>query len=112
MAGRTRAVVAVARLSGDDLAAFVAASCDRSGVPVKVTDPGVVRSVTVLLTGTAAAAGGSRRRAGRSDTPDEIDPARIDAARSPLAGADGGVAEQSLHDGCLAGEVQVRPLSA
>ena len=50
-------MVAMARLSGDELAAFVAASCERSAVPVKVTDPLVVRSVTVLLTGTHSAAG-------------------------------------------------------
>lgn len=42
----------MARLSGDELAAFVAASCERSGVSVKVTDPWAVRTVTALLTGT------------------------------------------------------------
>ena len=50
-------MVAMARLSGDELAAFVATSCERSAVPVKVTDPLVVRSVTVLLTGMHGAAG-------------------------------------------------------
>ena len=44
-------MVAMARLSGEELAAFVAASCERSSVPLKVTDALVVRSVTVLLTG-------------------------------------------------------------
>lgn len=48
-------MVAMARLSGDELAAFVAASCERSAVPVKVTDALVLRSVTVLLTGTSIA---------------------------------------------------------
>ena len=46
----------MARLSGDELAAFVAASCERSAVSVKVTDPLVVRAVTVLLTGTPGSA--------------------------------------------------------
>jgi len=46
----------MARLSGDELAAFVAASCERSAVPLKVTDPLVVRSVRVLLTGTPGGA--------------------------------------------------------
>ena len=35
-------------LAGDELAAFVAASCERSGVPVKVTDPVVLEQVAVL----------------------------------------------------------------
>ena len=49
-------MVAMARLTGDDLAAFVAASCERSSVPLKVTDALVLRSVTVLLTGTHSTA--------------------------------------------------------
>jgi hypothetical protein len=36
---------------GFDLAAFVAASCERHGVPLKVTDAAVRSKVTVLLTG-------------------------------------------------------------
>ncbi len=102
----------MARLSGDELAAFVTASCQRSGVPVKVTDVLVVRSMTVLLTGAASAAGASRRAAVRSDAPHEINPARVEASRSLLPGSDGRVVEDRLDDRSLTAEVEVRPLSA
>ena len=50
-------------LSADELAAFVAASCARHGVPVKVTDLAALAVVATLLGGrdgrtTAAAVGG------------------------------------------------------
>ena len=102
----------MARLSGDDLAVFVTASCVRSGVPVKVTDALVVRSVVVLMTGTASAAGASRLAAVRSDAPHEISPGRIEASRSGLSGTDGGVVEDCFDDRSLTGEVEIRPLSA
>lgn len=38
-----------AGLSAEDLAAWVAKSCAAQGVPVKVTDPTVLRRVAVLL---------------------------------------------------------------
>jgi hypothetical protein len=43
----------MAGLSGEQLAAWVVASCERQGVPVKVTDSVVVSQVTVLLGGRA-----------------------------------------------------------
>lgn len=49
-------MVAMARLTGDELAAFVTASCERSAVSVKVTDSLVMRSVALLLTGTPGGA--------------------------------------------------------
>lgn len=63
MAGTSGGVGAMAGLSFDELAAFVAASCERSAVPVKVRDPRVIRDVAVLLGGRAgrhdaSAAGG------------------------------------------------------
>ena len=50
-------------LSGDEFAAWVAASCVRHGVPVKVADVGALAVVATLLQGrdsrpTAAAVGG------------------------------------------------------
>lgn len=51
MVGSTGGVVAVGRLTPEELAAFVAESCDRQGVPVKVTDARVVADVAVLLGG-------------------------------------------------------------
>ena len=42
------------RLSQQELRAWVEASCAQQGVPVKVTDPAVIASVSVLLTGRQA----------------------------------------------------------
>ena len=44
-------MVAMAGLSGDDLAAFVEESCVRSGVPRHVNDAAVMSRVAVLLLG-------------------------------------------------------------
>lgn len=38
-------------LSPDELAAWVAASCERHGVPVKIADPGALAMVATLLQG-------------------------------------------------------------
>lgn len=102
----------MARLTGDELAGFVAASCARSGVAVKVTDALVVVRVTVLLTGTAGAAGGSRGAAVHSDSPHKVSSGGFEASRSDGAGSDGHVIEDGFHDRGLAGEVEVGPLSA
>ena len=102
----------MARLSGEELAAFVVASCQRSGVAVKVTDELVVRTVTVLLTGNASDAGDSRHAAVWSDPPHEINPARVETSCSLLPGAYGRVVKDCFDDRGLTGEVEVRPLSA
>ena len=44
----------MAGLTPDQLAVFVAASCERQGVPVKVTDVRVLGSVATLLRGDGA----------------------------------------------------------
>lgn len=49
-------------LSGDELAAWVVASCERQGVPVKVTDAVVVSRVVVLLGGRGERAGSVAER--------------------------------------------------
>ena len=51
MAGAAGGVVrmGLSHLSEDELAAWVTASCAAQGVPVKVTDPTVVRRVGALL---------------------------------------------------------------
>ena len=41
----------MARLTSEQLAVFVAESCDRQGVPVKVTDVRVLADVATLLRG-------------------------------------------------------------
>jgi hypothetical protein len=43
------------RLTPEQLAAFVAESCDRQGVPVKVTDLRVLANVATLLRGDSRA---------------------------------------------------------
>ena len=100
----------MARLTGDDLAAFVAASCDRSGVPVKVTDRGAIGQVAVLL-----GRGGSpalRGTARPSDSPGQIDPAGIESVAALLDGGDGGAIEDGFDDGVLPGQVQPGPFAA
>lgn len=60
------------RVDPQEVAEWVSATCEAQGVPVRVTDPDVVRSVAVLLSGRAAgpqprgSAGGARRTAGQS----------------------------------------------
>ena len=73
-------VRAVAGLNGFDLAGFVALSCARSGVPVKVTDPGVVRDVVTLLSGSGVGHGGAVPTQARSDPPDRVDSVRVEEA--------------------------------
>lgn len=101
------------RLSGDALAAFVARSCERSGVPLKVSDPGSVRDVAVLLSGRAEPDGASRP-VGRtvSDSPGDLDAVRVEAATLDDSGCDGDVVDDGLHDGGLSSEVEGGPLSA
>ena len=74
MAGAAGGVDAMARLSGDELAAWVAASCARSGVPLRITDPVAIRDVVVLLQGRDGRHAAQRPAADRSssDPPDEI----------------------------------------
>ena len=106
-------VGAMARLSDEALVQWVAASCQRHGVPVKVTDALVVSKVAVLLSGGKARPAAERGRASlRSEPPDEIDSGGINSPGSGGAGADDGVVEQGGDDGVLAGEVEVGPLSA
>ena len=55
-------------VTGDELAAWVTASCLAQGVPVKVTDPYVLAQVGVLLTGRPGAPhprGAREERTGR-----------------------------------------------
>ena len=51
------------RLTRAELAAWVAASCERQGVPVKVTDAVVVTNVATLLTDGSARPVAKRGRA-------------------------------------------------
>ena len=64
------------------LAAWVEASCAAQGVPVRVTDPGVIARIGVLL---GAAPGTDGRGSGRStaaasEPPDGPNPGRVQRA--------------------------------
>lgn len=102
-------------LSGDDLAAWVTASCAAQGVPVKVSDAQVVERVLALL-----GRSGGRGRAkpctpgarAPSELPDRLHPGGVESTGAGLAGADDDVVHDGFDDGGLAGEVQARPGAA
>jgi hypothetical protein len=110
MVGAAGPVVAV-DLNSFDLAAFVAASCERSGVPVKVSDALVRQRVALLLSGRAVRGDAPASR-GPSDPPDQVDPVRIEDRTSFVSTGDHSVVQDRFDDGVLPGEVEVRPLSA
>lgn len=101
------------------LAGWVAASCVAQGVPVKVTDPGVLSRVGVLL---GVRAGGTRahgapapRTRGHrppSQPPDRLHALGVQAPRSCDAGGDDGVVEDRGDDGGLPVQAQARPAVA
>ncbi len=117
MESPTRRVVVVG-LSPEALAAWVTASCQAQGVPVKVTDPGTVDQVRVLLGGTPTEIPAQARSARRGSvgerlqTPARIDSGRVDGAGSTCPGLDDSVIEDRTDNRSLPGEVQVRPLTA
>ena len=105
-------------LSEADLAAWVKRSCQAQGIQAKVTDPLVLRDVSVLL-GTQSGASpaqprsGSRRAAGAdSQTPHRLHTVGVQGAGSVLAWSDHSVVQHGADDCTLTGQVQVRPLSA
>lgn len=105
------------RLSGAELAAWVAASCEAQGLPVKVTDSAVLRGVSVLLGGSAlggrpARSGGRRPVRGASEAPDGLNPVGVERLGSDDAWADDSVVEDGGDDGVLSGEVEPGPLCA
>jgi hypothetical protein len=112
-----------ARLSDEQVRAWVARSCAAQGLPVHVTDALVVERVRVLLTGTARptsrparpwpTAGSSigSRTAG-SEPPDRLHPVGVQAAGAQDAGADDGVVQDGPDDRGLSGQIQLVPRSA
>lgn len=103
----------MARLSDEELAAWVAASCRRHDVPVKVADALAVADVVVLLSGGTVRPPAKRGRAGaRSQPPDEIHPGGVERLGGRAAGADHDAVEEDPDDGVLTGEVESTPLSA
>jgi len=99
--------------SGFDLAGFVRASCERSGVPVKVADVLVTAQVASLLTGrpsrvSEADPGGQTG----SDAPNQIDALRLEGPAADLGGCDHGMVEHGAHDCVLTVEAEFGPLCA
>lgn len=104
----------MAGLNEFDLALFVAASCERHGVPVKISDPLVHVRVAVLLSGREVR-GAAKRDPGRrsgSEPPDEIHSVRVEACPTAFAGSDHCMVENRCDDCGLPGEVEIGPLSA
>lgn len=92
----------MAGLSAEEFAAWVAASCQRSGVAVKVTDPASVRRVAVLLSGRAGAQPAAAGRSG-SDAPGDVDAVRVESLPASLCGGvDGDVVDERSNDRDLA----------
>ena len=101
------------------LASWVAASCAAQGVPVKVTDLGVLSRVGVLLgvrvgapRAHGAAAPSTRAPAAPSQPPDGLHPLGVQRSGSGGTGADDGVVQDGGDDRSLAFEGQGRPAVA
>lgn len=100
-------------MNGFDLAAFVEASCQRSGVPVKLSDPVVRDRVALLLSGRAVRGDASAAHGRRpSDAPNEIDPVRVEDRAALVGPGDHRVIQDGFDDRVLPGEVEVGPLTA
>ena len=102
----------------DRLADWVAASCERHGVPVKVTDAGVIASVTALMGGRGAALGNGApapapaRRPADSETPHGIYPVPVQRTGPDGTGSDVGMVQDGDDDGVLPGQGELGPLTA
>ena len=80
---------------------WVDSTCAAQGVPVMVTDLGVLARVGVLIGGTRRKPSGGRDRL---QPPLGSNPVRVQSGPSGLRGGqDHGVVEDGLHDGYLAG---------
>lgn len=95
----------------DRLAAWVAASCARHGVPVRVTDAVVVARVAVLL-GDAAPPRAPLAVVAGLETPDRVGPVRVELAGASEAGGDHDVIDDGGDDRVLPGQAELGPLTA
>lgn len=109
----------LSHLTDAELAAWVASSCAAQGVPVKVTDPTVVRRVGTLR-GAAGAGPRVRKRSGtrgpapgvRSVSPGDGDAASFEHVDPGGSGSNRDVVDQGSDDGVLPRQVEVRPGAA
>jgi hypothetical protein len=111
------------------LAQWVAGSCAAQGLPVKVTDPTVVRRVGALL-GAGATGVPGRKRSGTGDpagaapvvlsrgrgvgsvAPGDADAVEVEAGGASRARSDGDVVDEGVHDRDLARQVECSPGAA
>jgi hypothetical protein len=104
----------MARLSPEQVAAWLADSCARQDVPVAVTDPRTLARIGVLLGGTGGAApeGGAAPRP-HLQPPDRLDAVGVEPARSrQCVGVDDRVVENRGDNRPLPVEVEADPLVA
>ena len=98
------------------LGEWVTASCARQAIAVKVTDSVVVARVAVLfgsdLAGVASQPRTIQALSTRSEPPHGINPVGVEFPCPSHTGGDHRVIEHSTDDGVLAGQVEIRPLSA
>lgn len=98
-------------LEGAALARWVNASCVAQGLPLFVTDSGVIARVCALLGGGTQGPGRSRRRRDpaplRLQAPNGDDPVRVEGSGGSGAGKDSDVVDDGSDDGGLAREVEV-----
>lgn len=102
------------------VAAWVLATCQRQGVPVKVSDPAALARVGVLLTGQAGGTRAQGAKAPRTRPPARPSqpPLGVDAGLVQAvppgdgSGKDRGVVQDGLDDGDLTGQVQPVPLGS
>lgn len=88
-------------LTPEQMRLWVESSCAARGVPVLVSDLGVLARVSVLLGGTRGKPAGARDRL---QPPLGRDPLRVQACPSRVGrGEDYGVVQDGFHDGRLAG---------
>jgi hypothetical protein len=84
--------------------AWVEASCVSQGLPVHVTDLGILGQVAGLLgAGPGASRGAPRRSAPGSGAPDGREPCGVEAVVATAGGGDGDVVDDGGDDGVLAG---------
>ena len=104
-------------LTAEAVAAWVTASCQAQGVPVKVSEARTVEQVRVLLTGQAGRTAPARQRgrsapAGRSQPPERRDPGGVEGSGATRSRSDHGVVQHGPDDRGLPGQVQAGPRSA
>lgn len=97
-------------IEGAALVQWVNASCVAQGLPLLVTDAGVIARVCTLLGGRAPGPERSMRRRDpakdRLEAPGRDDPAGVEGAGTGRAGQDRDVVDHGLDGGGLPTEVQ------